>query len=209
MASTVGQVAGGPLIVGLGMGDAGNRAENEAFGLPYHQDPVERGAELVRSASALRGPGPGRALAEVWVGGTGHRARGLAARLADAWNGWGLTPEELAAGLVEVRRAAEGAGRDPAGIAATWGGQVLVGEDAAEARALLSRWGAGHAAEEVGRIVAGDPAAVALRLAELGEAGASWCVVAPVGGAGATMRALLAEAAALAPRIGRAPVTDR
>jgi alkanesulfonate monooxygenase SsuD/methylene tetrahydromethanopterin reductase-like flavin-dependent oxidoreductase (luciferase family) len=208
MATTVGQMAGAPLIVGLGTGDHANRAENQAFGLPYHQDPVERGAELVRSASALRGPGGGRTVAEVWVGGGSHRARGLAARLADAWNGWGLTPEELAAGLVEVRRAAEDAGRDPAEVAGTWGGQVLVGEDAARARALLSRWGAGRSAEELGRTVAGDPAAVALRLAELGEAGASWCVAAPVGGSGATMRALLAEAAALAPRSARDRVSE-
>jgi alkanesulfonate monooxygenase SsuD/methylene tetrahydromethanopterin reductase-like flavin-dependent oxidoreductase (luciferase family) len=204
MAATVARVAGGPLIVGIGMGDAANRAENEAFGLPYHHDPVRRAAELVDSVSALGRPGDGSAVAAVWVGGRGHRARGLAARLANAWNGWGLTPEELAAAMVEVRRAAEEAGRDPAEVAGTWAGQVLVGEDAAEARALLSRWGAGQPAEDVGRTVAGDPATVVARLAELGEAGARWCVVAPVGGSGAAMRALLAEAAALPPRPPRA-----
>jgi alkanesulfonate monooxygenase SsuD/methylene tetrahydromethanopterin reductase-like flavin-dependent oxidoreductase (luciferase family) len=181
------------------MGDAGNRAENQAFGLPYHQDPVRRAAELVRSLSALRG----RGVADIWVGGTGHRARGLAARLAEAWNGWGLTPDELAAAMVEVRRAAEDAGRDPAEVAGTWGGQVLVGEDAAEARRLLARWGTGRPAADVGRTVAGDPATVAARLTELGEAGARWCVLAFVGGPGTAMRALLAEAAALAPRVPR------
>ena len=201
MATTAGQVAGGRVIVGLGMGDAANRAENEAFGLPYHQDPVARAAELVRSVAALRGSGAGSAAAEVWVGGAGHRARGLAGRLADAWNGWGLTVGELATALVEVGRAAEDAGRDPAEVAGTWAGQVLLAEGTAEARALLSRWGAGRPAEEVGRVVAGDPATVVGRLAELGEAGAKWCVIAPVGGSGATMRALLAEAAALAPRV--------
>ena len=249
MAATVAQVARGRLIVGLGMGDAGNRAENEAFGLAYHQDPVRRAAELVRSAAALRAWGsgglkseaptgaPGRDAkpsvsppvdwgsgasllsppvdrgrgdgAEIWVGGTGHRARGLAARDADAWNGWGLTPEELAAALLEVGRAAEEAGRDPAEVAGTWGGQILVAESAAEARALLARWGSGRPAEEVGRVVAGDPAAVLGRLAELGEAGATWCVLAPVGGPGAPMRALLAEAADLAPRVMRPEVADR
>jgi len=80
---------------------------------------------------------------------------------------------------------------------------VLVGEDAAEARRLLARWGAGRPAADVGRIVAGDPATVAARLAELGEAGARWCVLAFVGGPGMAMRALLAEAAALAPRVPR------
>jgi alkanesulfonate monooxygenase SsuD/methylene tetrahydromethanopterin reductase-like flavin-dependent oxidoreductase (luciferase family) len=210
MAATVAQVARVRLIVGLGMGDAGNRAENEAFGLGYHQDPVRRAAELVRSAAALRDWGRGRGDgAEIWVGGTGHRARGLAARDADGWNGWGLTPEELAAALLEVGRAAEEAGRDPAEVAGTWGGQVLVAESAAEARALLARWGSGRAAEEVGRVVVGDPAAVLGRLAELGEAGASWCVLAPVGGPGAAMRALLAEAADLTPRVMRHEVADR
>ncbi|HZD01093.1 MAG TPA: LLM class flavin-dependent oxidoreductase, partial [Actinomycetes bacterium] len=130
MATTVGGLAGTPPIVGLGMGDAANRAENDAFGLPYHKDPVNRAAELVRSAAALHGGQAGRAVAEVWVGGRSHRARGLAGRLAEAWNGWGLTPEELAAALVEVRRAAEDAGRDPTQVVGTWGGQVLVGGDA-------------------------------------------------------------------------------
>lgn len=203
MTTTVAQVAGAPLIVGVGMGDALNRAENEAFGLPYHQDPAKRAAELVGLVSALRGPGVGRDVAEVWVGGTGHRARGLAGRLADAWNGWAMTPEELAAALAEVRHAAEDGGRDPAEVAGTWGGQVLVGEDAAEARRLLSRWGSSRPADTVDRTVAGDPAAVAGRLAEIKQAGAEWCVVAPVGGSGAAMRALLAEAAALAPRAPR------
>lgn len=203
MTTTVAQVASAPLIVGVGMGDALNRAENEAFGLPYHRDPAKRAAELVRSVSALRGPGVGREVAEVWVGGAGHRARGLAGRLADGWNGWALTPEELAAALVEVRRAAEDAGRDPAEVAGTWGGRVLVGEDAAEARRLLSRWGPSRPADTVARTVAGDPAAVAGRLAELKQAGADWCVVTPVGGSGAAMRALLAEEAALAPRVPR------
>ncbi len=206
MAATVGRV-GGPLIVGLGMGDDANRAENEAFGIPYHQDPVERAAELVGSLSALRRPEVGGAVAEVWVGGGSHRARGLAARLADAWSGWGLTPEELAAGLVEVRHAAEEADRDPAEVVGTWAGQVLVGDDTAEARALLSRWGAHRPAADVGRTVAGDPATVVARLAELGEAGAGWCVIAPVGGSGAAMRALLAEAAALTPRVARDQAT--
>ncbi|HZD38423.1 MAG TPA: hypothetical protein VE664_07265, partial [Actinomycetes bacterium] len=88
-------------------------------------------------------------------------------------------------------------------VAGTWGGQVLVAESAAEAAALLARWGGGRPAEEVGRVVVGDPATVVGRLAELGEAGARWCVIAPVGGSGAAMRALLAEAAALAPRDAR------
>jgi len=197
MAATVGEVAGAPPIVGIGTGDAANRQENQAFGLPYHADPALRAASLVRAVAALRGPLAGRPGPAVWVGGSSRRARGLAGRLGDAWNGWGLGPDELAAGLAEARRAAEGAGRDPAAVAGTWAGQVLVGEDAGQARALLERWGAERPPGEVASVVAGDADAVARRLAELGEAGARWCVLAMVGGSGAAMRSLLAETCGL------------
>lgn len=205
MARTVGMVAGAPPIVGIGMGDAGNRAENEAFGIPYQADPTKRAAELLRNVDALRGPLAGRPAPPVWVGGTGRRAHGLAGRVADAWNGWGLDPDELAGGLEEVRRAAEDAGRDPATVDGTWGGQVLVAGDGAAARAMLERWGAGRSSAEVARTVAGDGASVARRLGELGEAGASWCVLAFVGGSGAQMRELLAGACGLSVRPAGTP----
>jgi alkanesulfonate monooxygenase SsuD/methylene tetrahydromethanopterin reductase-like flavin-dependent oxidoreductase (luciferase family) len=194
MARTVTSVAGAPPILGIGMGDAGNRPENEAFGIPYHSDPTKRAAELLRAIDALRGPLAGRPSPPVWIGGTSRRAHGLAGRVADAWNGWGLDPDELAASLAEVRRAAEDAGRDPGTVEGTWGGQVLVADDRAQAREMLERWGAGRSPAEVARTVAGDGESVARRLAELGDAGATWCVLAFVGGSGARMRTLLAKA---------------
>src|SRR6266508_431101 len=136
----------------------------------------------------------------IWVGGTSRRAHGLAGRAADAWNAWGLDPDELAAGLGEVRRAAEDAGRDPRTVDGTWGGQVLVADDQGQARDLLERWGAGRSPAEVARTVAGDGASVARRLAELGDAGASWCVLAFVGGSASRMRTLLAKASNLSIR---------
>src|SRR6266540_2456593 len=180
MARTVTSVAGAPPILGIGMGDAGNRPENEAFGIRYHSDPTKRAAELVRAIDAVRGP--------------------LAGQAADAWNAWGLDPDELAAGLGEVRRAAEDAGRDPRTVDGTWGGQVLVADDQGQARDLLERWGAGRSPAEVARTVAGDGASVARRLAELGDAGASWCVLAFVGGSASRMRTLLAKASNLSIR---------
>jgi alkanesulfonate monooxygenase SsuD/methylene tetrahydromethanopterin reductase-like flavin-dependent oxidoreductase (luciferase family) len=200
MARTVASVAGAPPIVGIGMGDDGNRPENEAFGIPYHSDPARRAAELLGAVDALRGPLVGQPAPPVWVGGTSRRARGLAGRAADAWNAWGLDPDELAAGLAEVRRAAGDAGRDPASVEGTWGGQVLVADDRAQAQSMLERWGAGRSPAEVARTVAGDGALVARRLARLGDAGASWCVLAFVGGSGARMRALLAKATDLSVR---------
>lgn len=197
MARTVGSVAGAPPIVGIGTGDASNRPENEAFGIPYHVDPTKRAAELLRAIDALRGPRGGTPAPPVWVGGTSRRAHGLAGRVADGWNGWGLHPDELAAGIAEVRRVAEDSGRDPGAIDGTWGGQVLVAEDQVEARAMLERWGADRAPDEVAQVLAGDGETVARRLTELGEAGAAWCVLAFVGGPALRMRALLAAASEL------------
>ncbi|HZD74426.1 MAG TPA: LLM class flavin-dependent oxidoreductase [Actinomycetota bacterium] len=209
MVGTVTSVAGSPPILGIGMGDAGNRLENEAFGILYHSDPTKRAAELLRAIDAVRGPLAGRPTPPVWIGGTSRRAHGLAGRVADAWNGWGLDPDELAAGLAEVRRAAEDAGRDPETVEGTWGGQALVAEDRAQARELLERWGAGRPPAEVARIVAGDGDSVARRLGELGDAGATWCVLAFVGGSGARMRTLLAEASAVSVTSNAAPRSDR
>jgi alkanesulfonate monooxygenase SsuD/methylene tetrahydromethanopterin reductase-like flavin-dependent oxidoreductase (luciferase family) len=194
MARSVGSAAGAPPIVGIGMGDAGNRPENEAFGLPYHTDPEKRAAELARTVEALRGPLAGGPGPDVWVGGTSRRARALAGRLGDGWNAWGLYPEEFAAGLAEVRRAALDAGREPASVAGTWGGQVLVAEERREADAMLERWGADRAPFEVARVLAGDPETVAGKLDALGEAGATWCVLAFVGGPADRMRTLVAAA---------------
>ncbi|HEY6709454.1 MAG TPA: LLM class flavin-dependent oxidoreductase, partial [Actinomycetota bacterium] len=196
MAATVGQVAGAGAIVGVGRGDLANRAENQAFGLPFG-DAAERARVLEATVAALRGPLAGTPPPDVWVGGTGPEALAMAGRLADAWNGWARTPEELAAGLADVRREAERAGRDPATVAATWGGQVLVAPDRREAADRLARWVADRPPAEAARLVAGDPATVLARLRALGDAGAAWCVLAPVGGPGAEARALLAAAAGL------------
>jgi alkanesulfonate monooxygenase SsuD/methylene tetrahydromethanopterin reductase-like flavin-dependent oxidoreductase (luciferase family) len=210
MAATVGEVAGVPPVVGVGRGDVANRAENLAFGLPFG-DAAERARAVEDTVAALRGPlavarptgTPKRrpqdhsGLPEVWVGGNGAGARELAGRVGDAWNGWGLTPEELAAGLAGVREAAEAAGRDPGAVGGSWGGQVLVADGRREADARLARWGEGRPPAELARVVAGDPEMVLARLRALGDAGVAWCVLATVGGPGAEARALLAAAAGL------------
>jgi alkanesulfonate monooxygenase SsuD/methylene tetrahydromethanopterin reductase-like flavin-dependent oxidoreductase (luciferase family) len=206
MAATVGEVAGAPPIVGVGRGDLANRDENLAFGLPFGSI-AERAAAVEDTVAALRGPlakarptgAPPRG-PEVWVGGNGPGARDLAGRLADAWNAWALDPDELAAGLADARAAAERAGRDPATIAATWGGQVLVAPDRADAQVRLERFSPGRPPAQLARVVTGDPDMVLARLRALGDAGASWCVLASVGGPGAEARALLAAAAGLTGR---------
>jgi alkanesulfonate monooxygenase SsuD/methylene tetrahydromethanopterin reductase-like flavin-dependent oxidoreductase (luciferase family) len=194
MAATVGEAAGTPAIVGVGAGDAANRAENLAFGLAY-RDAAGRAGEVERAVAALRAPMAGRP--QVWVGGNGPRMRAVAGATADAWNAWGALPEELATGLADVQRSAERSGRDPAAVAATWGGQALIDPDPDGARARLAAWGAGRDPGEVARTLCGDPAAVMDRLAALRAAGASWCVLSMVGGGAAAARAALAAAAGL------------
>jgi alkanesulfonate monooxygenase SsuD/methylene tetrahydromethanopterin reductase-like flavin-dependent oxidoreductase (luciferase family) len=196
MAATVGEVAGAPPIVGVGRGDLANRDENLAFGLPFGSI-AERAAAVEDTVAALRGPQAGTPAPEVWLGGVGPGARELAGRLADAWNAWAVDPDELAAGLADAREAAERAGRDPSTVAATWGGQVLVAPDRRDAQVRLERFGPGRPPAEVARVVTGDPDTVLERLRALGDAGASWCVLASVGGPGTEARALLAAAAGL------------
>jgi alkanesulfonate monooxygenase SsuD/methylene tetrahydromethanopterin reductase-like flavin-dependent oxidoreductase (luciferase family) len=199
MAASAGQAAGAPMVVGVGGGDARSGAENQAFGLAF-PDAAGRHAEVERQLRWLAAEEAGTPRPASWAGGRGAGIRAIAGRLADAWNVWAARPEELAAGLAEVRTAAEAAGRDPASVSATWGGQVLVDEDGDRARARLAEWGSGRDTAEVAATLAGDPGQVLAALAGLGQAGASWCVLGAVAGDRAAAWALLAEAAGLAPR---------
>ena len=142
-------LSGGRAILGLGMGDRYARAEHEAMGIAF--PPVQdRTVTLEETARALRAlfagrPWPGGtrvgALAgpllppgapQVWVGGISDRALGVAARAADAWNGWGLDAEGFASRAKVLEELADAAGRDSGGVVPTWGGITLVGEDAGD-----------------------------------------------------------------------------
>lgn len=123
MAATLGQIAGERLIVGLGSGDDKSRAENEAFGLPYWAgdrriEQFEETVEIVREHLPSE--------ARLWVGGRADDALAIAARHADAWNGWGGTPDGFARDAATV---ASYAGRRP--VEPTWGGVVKAGQPAA------------------------------------------------------------------------------
>ena len=96
-------------------------------------------------------------------------------------------PQLLAQLSAEAQSARGKAACAALGLAATPG----------EAEARMAAWSQDRPAAEVGRVVAGDPEAVLDRLRALGDAGATWCALAPVGGPGAEARALLADAAGL------------
>lgn len=151
VAATVARVAPGRLIVGVGSGDSKSRDENLAFGVPYwagedridqlrstmdvlqrafrqdrmtiHDDFVEI-TELPTSPAVDEPPA-------LWVGGRSDDVIGIAADLADGWNGWGGTPERFAADAATLLELAGDRYVEP-----TWGGLVTPGAAAAVAEEL-------------------------------------------------------------------------
>jgi alkanesulfonate monooxygenase SsuD/methylene tetrahydromethanopterin reductase-like flavin-dependent oxidoreductase (luciferase family) len=156
MAATVADMAPGRVIVGIGSGDAASRPENEAFGIPYWEG-EERHDQLFETAAAVRAHLAGRA--PVWIGGRSRAIRRAAGRVADAWNGWGGTPERFARDAREVK-----------GARLTWGGlAVLASTDTAAAEKAGKRNPAEY--------VIGGPARLAGHLAGIAAAGAEHAVI--------------------------------
>ena len=151
------RIAGGRLIAGLGTGDRANRAENEAYGLPYAPT-ADRLTAVLACCGALR-----RAGVRTWVGGRSAALREAAA-LADGWNAWGPDP---------VTFAAEAATVAP-GVERTWAGQVLIGRSRAEAEDKLAAHGPRPG------LVWGTVDDLGAHCDALAAAGATWAVCAPL-----------------------------
>jgi alkanesulfonate monooxygenase SsuD/methylene tetrahydromethanopterin reductase-like flavin-dependent oxidoreductase (luciferase family) len=195
MAAGLDHVSQGRAIVGLGLGDANGRAEHDALGLPF--PPIDRRTvALEETARGLRdlfagrawpggeevGPVEGPLLPPadppVWVGGTSDRVLGVAARSADAWNGWGLDRSSFEERVRTLTARTGEAGRDPSEVSATWGGIVLVGEDRDALRALEAEREAKGLSMSIWRGTAAD-----LRAFRDGieRAGASWFIASAAG----------------------------
>ena len=192
-AATLDAMSGGRFVLGIGTGDAVGRPEHEVFGLPYLGPAVRRGhlAETIRAVRALfRGePWPGGEHVPaihgpllpppltpggpaIWVGGTSEGAVLLAAREADGWNGWGLSARVFAERSHLLAAEARGRAAQP-----TWGGAVVVGEDAAEADRLVRA----RRARGLDQAWSGSASAAIDWLGELRAAGATWAIVLPAG----------------------------
>lgn len=147
MAATLDVLSRGRLDLGMGAGWF--EAEYRAAGIPF--DPASvRVARLGESVQIIRGlldagrmsfsgehyqidgarciPRPVQERLPVFIGGRGDRMARLAGRYADGFNSsWAWEPEDFAERIQVVDRAAEAAGRDPAGIAKTVGLYALPG----------------------------------------------------------------------------------
>jgi alkanesulfonate monooxygenase SsuD/methylene tetrahydromethanopterin reductase-like flavin-dependent oxidoreductase (luciferase family) len=190
-AAALDQISNGKAILALGTGDAASKPEHEMYGFPY-PSASDRVALLEETVGALRalfdgGTWPGGthvpALTgpllppgspQLWVGGRSAAVLGVAARVADAWNGWGDDVAAFAANAARLRELAEGRAVSP-----TWAGIALVGEDDADLERLLAaRSTKGMSTEGVWT---GTSAQLRSFVDGLGEAGASWFVVLPAG----------------------------
>ena len=99
---------------------------------------------------------------------------GVAARVADAWNGWGDDVAGFAANAARLRELADGRPVSP-----TWGGIALVGEDEADLERLLAARSAKGMSTD--GVWTGTGAELRSFVDGLGEAGATWFVVLPAG----------------------------
>ena len=108
------------------------------------------------------------------MGGRSDAVLGVAARVADAWNGWGDDVAGFAAHAARLRELADGREVSP-----TWAGIALVGEDDADLERLLTARSAKGMSTD--GVWTGTGAELRSFVDGLGEAGATWFVVLPAG----------------------------
>lgn len=190
-AAALDAMSDGRAIIGLGTGDRASADEHRRFGFPFPPaaERVETLSETVEALRALFGgrswPGGARVPPmsgpllppgepAIWVGGLSDAVLAVAARVADAWNGWGLDADGFVARATRLGELAEGRVVSP-----TWAGIALVGEDRADLDRLLDdRAARGLSLRGVWSGTADDWRGF---VEELRAAGATWLVVLPAG----------------------------
>lgn len=185
MAATVAGIAPGRVCVALGSGDHMSSAENLAFGLPYwsgddRMDQLASTVEVLHRSrdgdavafaddfAELRDmpPAPGPLDYSIWVAGRSVAALDIAGRLADGWNAWAASPDELAHATAALRKVS-----GDRKIELTWGGQVVVAETDEAAHDRLGARNPAH-------FVTGGPETVGRYLRSLVDAGIDHLVLA-------------------------------
>jgi alkanesulfonate monooxygenase SsuD/methylene tetrahydromethanopterin reductase-like flavin-dependent oxidoreductase (luciferase family) len=195
--------SGERFVLGIGTGDPIDRPEHIAYGIP-ELDKTERREHLEETVTALKAlfsgkryPGGARVPAldgpllppprpggpPIWIGAQADPVVQMAGRIADGWNGWGVSVEKFAQKAQVLREAADGRPVTP-----TWAGIVLAGSDQSEAAALADkRRGSGIDDPDWG----GTTDKLVAFLRELEGAGAAWAVMVLAGPA--DRRKLIAE----------------
>jgi alkanesulfonate monooxygenase SsuD/methylene tetrahydromethanopterin reductase-like flavin-dependent oxidoreductase (luciferase family) len=190
-AAALDDMSGGRAILALGTGDGASKPEHDMYGFPFPSAPdrVEQLEETVGAIRALfrggRWPGgkhvpplagpllpPGDP--EIWVGGRSQAVLGVAARVADAWNGWGYDVDAFASQAAVLRELA-----GDRSVAPTWGGIALVGEDADDLERLLAERAAKGLSPD--GVWTGTAQELRRFVDALGETGATWFIVLPAG----------------------------
>jgi alkanesulfonate monooxygenase SsuD/methylene tetrahydromethanopterin reductase-like flavin-dependent oxidoreductase (luciferase family) len=160
---TLHRMLGDRLIAALGTGDSSNKDENLAYGVEFPAK-ARRLESLANCCRQLQSRG-----ITTWAGGLSPEVRAIAADHADGWNAWGIHPTALAKGIVEAQGLA-----GPRPWTMSWGGQVLIGRDQAEADEKAARIGLPPGA------VHGTVETLRAHFRAVGDAGAAWAICAPL-----------------------------
>jgi len=146
MTSTVDNISGGRLIVGLGVGDRMSLEEMHSYGYMFPPlesritllretimtlkamwsgNEVSLSGRLVKVSNALCVPKPKQQPGPpIWVGGRHRRVLDVAAELADGWNHWGLTRQKLARQEAYLLAACTRVHRNRDTITESWAGSL-------------------------------------------------------------------------------------
>lgn len=204
LATTLDQVSGGRFDLGVGVGGE-FPAEFTAAGVEVAQrgartdealellralwagGAVDFGGRFTRVPGLALSPGPVQPGGPpIWLGGRRPAAIRRAGRFADVWMPYMYSPEQLAKSLVEVRAAAQDAGRDPDSVRGSifcWGG---VDADPARSRREVVDGVSSVYQQDFDRVadrylLHGDPDRVVERLREYQDAGAKTLIFNAVG----------------------------
>jgi len=197
LAAGLDDISRGRMVLGIGTGDAIDLPEHETYGITY-LNRADRRAHLVETVRAVKALFAGRgweggALVPpvagpllpgpvtpggppVWIGGFTDAIVRIAAREAEAWNGWGMSISEFADRVRVLRASADEAGRE---VRATWAGIVVVGRTQDEAGRMLER--RGRLGFHESNVWAGSAHSLVEWLSGLREAGAAWAILVAAG----------------------------
>jgi probable F420-dependent oxidoreductase len=194
LATTLDVISGGRFVLGVGVGgeyplefeaasvpveERGKRTDEalEVIGRLFTSSSVSFAGRWTSLSAVGLDPMPAQAGGPpIWVAGRSDASIRRAARFADTWMPYLVTPEQLRTGLAQLRELADQQGRDGAPVGASVYLFLAVAEDGERARRSAAAVVGGSYRQDFSRlgryIVAGTPEECVSRLGEYVEAGA-------------------------------------